>query len=212
VATFPDAGSAAIARASLDAEGIMAWVQGAEASAMMGYVGSALGGVRLQVAAEEAKRAATILHDAAGDGTPSDHAGGPWICGPCGERIDAGFDVCWMCGADRGDTGPASDEVSRAPVTDEELERLSVADGEAEPDGVAVAAAATDWDEMADRAWRATLIGVVCPPVMIYGGFLLTQVLGRELQPGRKWRVLAATTIFLLYVTLVLWLASDPWD
>ncbi|MCB1725083.1 MAG: DUF2007 domain-containing protein [Chromatiaceae bacterium] len=24
---------------------------------------------------------------------------GPWVCGVCGAEVDAGFDICWQCGA-----------------------------------------------------------------------------------------------------------------
>lgn len=26
---------------------------------------------------------------------------GPWICPACGERVEAGFDLCWNCGRSR---------------------------------------------------------------------------------------------------------------
>lgn len=26
---------------------------------------------------------------------------GPWVCSACGAEVDAGFDICWQCGAAR---------------------------------------------------------------------------------------------------------------
>jgi hypothetical protein len=26
---------------------------------------------------------------------------GPWVCRNCGAEVDAGFDICWQCGAAR---------------------------------------------------------------------------------------------------------------
>ena len=28
-------------------------------------------------------------------------AGPPWVCPGCGERVEAGFDLCWNCGLHR---------------------------------------------------------------------------------------------------------------
>jgi hypothetical protein len=27
--------------------------------------------------------------------------GGPWVCQHCGAEVDAGFEICWQCGAGR---------------------------------------------------------------------------------------------------------------
>lgn len=27
--------------------------------------------------------------------------GGPWVCDHCGAEVDAGFEICWQCGAGR---------------------------------------------------------------------------------------------------------------
>ena len=27
--------------------------------------------------------------------------GGPWVCAHCSAEVDAGFDICWQCGARR---------------------------------------------------------------------------------------------------------------
>jgi hypothetical protein len=204
IATFPDAGAASIVRASLEVEGITAHLQGAEAASTLWHVGTALGGVQLQVASDDVERASALLHDGH---APLDGPSGPWVCGPCGEPIDAGFDVCWMCGANRSESRPDGDGEHRDGDA-AELEALAIADGEAEPHvaDVAGAATATDWDRMAERAWRATLIGLVCPPVLVYAIFLLTQVLGRELRPPGQRRVIGATLIVVLYLVPVLWL------
>ena len=43
-------------------------------------------------------RAGRLLDDFLRTG---ERAAGPWYCPACGERVEAGFDLCWNCGAAR---------------------------------------------------------------------------------------------------------------
>jgi hypothetical protein len=69
----------------------------------------AAGAVKVVVAREAVDRAADVLRDygALREGTTS--AGvdvppaPPWVCVHCGEQVEGQFDVCWNCGAARGD-------------------------------------------------------------------------------------------------------------
>jgi Putative prokaryotic signal transducing protein len=61
VATFETPMEAQLARNQLDEEGIDAFLEGAETVVMFTNLGGAMGGVKLQVAAEDARRAQAIL-------------------------------------------------------------------------------------------------------------------------------------------------------
>jgi hypothetical protein len=72
----------------------------------------AIGAVKVVVTREHAPRAEEVLRDfgaqqgapQAGDGAPVEPAPvPPWVCVHCGEQVEGQFDVCWNCGAARGD-------------------------------------------------------------------------------------------------------------
>ncbi len=72
----------------------------------------AIGAVKLVVTREHAPQAEQVLRDFGGDkGMPETGASAPaesaplppWICVHCGEQVEGQFDVCWNCGAARGD-------------------------------------------------------------------------------------------------------------
>jgi hypothetical protein len=73
---------------------------------------AALGAVKLIVTREQAAQAEQVLRDfGGGQGMP--HAvpespadlpqPPPWVCIHCGEQVEEQFDVCWSCGAARGE-------------------------------------------------------------------------------------------------------------
>src|SRR5262245_24976600 len=107
LATFGKPSEARIAISQLHAAGIEAHLDGATSGDMMAYFGSALGGVRLQVAEADLARAEEIL-DQIQDG-PADRT--PWKCPECGTKVEHGFDVCWSCGAGRSDAPGARKKV-----------------------------------------------------------------------------------------------------
>jgi hypothetical protein len=72
----------------------------------------AVGAVKVVVTREHAARAGQILRDfGGGRGIPDPAAeppaelppAPPWVCVHCGEQVEGQFDVCWNCGAARGD-------------------------------------------------------------------------------------------------------------
>ncbi len=96
ITTFENGPEAHAARLRLESEGIRAAVNDEVVVNWLWYVGTALGGVKLQVAAADAERARAILDSgnfAEGSSTPG------WICPECDSEVDAGFEVCWSCGA-----------------------------------------------------------------------------------------------------------------
>lgn len=80
--------------------GIDAFVQGSATSSALSYVGSAIGEIRLQTAAEDATRALAVLSEHRLAKIQSDAA---WYCGSCQVEVDPGFEVCWNCGRDRAE-------------------------------------------------------------------------------------------------------------
>ncbi len=61
IASFPDSGSANIARSVLDSEGIAACLGAETANTVLAYVGPALGGVKLYVFADQVDKAKALL-------------------------------------------------------------------------------------------------------------------------------------------------------
>lgn len=73
---------------------------------------AAIGAVKVVVAREHVDRAEEILRDFGGEaGMPEPLPAPaaelppvpPWVCVHCGEQCEGHFDVCWNCGAARGD-------------------------------------------------------------------------------------------------------------
>ena len=107
VAVFSSITEAAIVRGRLDQFGIRCWLQNELISGQLFQVGTALGGVKLQVASTDLQRVRELF---AGDGeTGTDSQGPPWTCPRCGNEVDGGFEICWSCQATRDPvpgTGP----------------------------------------------------------------------------------------------------------
>jgi len=94
VATFSSTTEAAIARAALEHAGTRAWLQEEVTSGQLQF-GSALGGIKLQVADIDAEMARDTL---SGLQVGSSANPPPWNCPDCGQEVGDGFEVCWNCG------------------------------------------------------------------------------------------------------------------
>lgn len=87
-------------RDRLESAGIRAFVQGAESNRTLSYAATALGGVKVQVAASDVAAAEQVLiNDERQRATA-----GSWQCPRCDEINDPAFDVCWNCSMPRGET------------------------------------------------------------------------------------------------------------
>lgn len=195
---------AGLAQSRLEDADVPAFVEGSQAATAMSYVGTALGGVKLQVAAADVERAVAVLKTPVKAGPEGD-----WDCPQCGTRVEHGFEVCWSCGATRDDEPSFEDEappeqlvtctMCGAEVADDlrqcpkcgealdagesdgfgrtEVDQQSV-DDEAGEDDVDPAA------QMLNRAWKSAWIGtVLCPPLLsIYSLVQLSKYL--ELRAG----------------------------
>ncbi len=96
--TFFDGVAAHQAKSWLNQEGIPAFVEGAHANSGL-YIGSALAGVKLLVAADDKERACNLLQQYHTDGYDRTS----WFCGSCQEVNEPSFDLCWSCGENRED-------------------------------------------------------------------------------------------------------------
>lgn len=94
VATFSTTTEAAIARATLEQAGIRAWLQEEVTGGQLQF-GSALGGIKLQVADVDAETSRNVLSSLQMESSTNPP---PWNCPGCGQEIGDGFEICWHCG------------------------------------------------------------------------------------------------------------------
>jgi hypothetical protein len=103
-------------RIGLIEQGVKAFIENSESTRAMHYVGTALGGVKVLVPSGELSRAKELLHSMINEAGVEFSA--PWICGACKEEVDAGFEVCWSCGAERNaDSAPSAPPILRIDDT-----------------------------------------------------------------------------------------------
>lgn len=224
LATFPDEVSASIVRAQLEEAGVRTYLQGGELGTTLWHVGTAIGGVALQVAAIDAARAVDLLRNEIGAETIFDLPGSLWLCGDCGETVSGRDETCPVCGAERDILG--EQPVTRV-ITEEELTAAALADGEVlgeddsegdsrdpdvgapRPDNSRDDEPRRDWNETAQRAWRAAWIGILFPPLLVYALALVIQVSGRKLDArGRRSMFGAAAVLALAALVIALAIGS----
>lgn len=191
---FFDSLSAYQAQNWLDQEGVIAFVEDANANAAL-YVGSALSGVKLLVAFQDQERARRLLlqyHSQNSSRTT-------WYCGECKEFNEPSFDLCWSCGKNREDVevpAPTASPKRGLEVVSDDLRVADIpekieSDNPYQPPLVMLPAihrreeqADTEnieqTEEVIQRAWRASILGLILPiPLLqLYSIFLLLGVDG----------------------------------
>lgn len=196
VAKFFNEQDAHFAKADLAAAGIESMVEGANTNSMLPHIGSA---VRLLVAEADKKRAEEILatyekQNAQGHAT--------WFCGTCREVLDVSFETCWSCGNERS-----------------VVEQAIPSDLEEHPDLVEQVVSAEDEpisraDELAQRAWRASLFSFVVLPFIFnfYSIALIFKVCAceSELSNSGKLKFYGALVANLLFGFMI-WTISKSW-
>ncbi len=101
IATFMTPEHAEMARGALQAAGVRAFIADGAVVGNNWGLGNAVGGVKLQVGDRDVRTACDLLdefkrqNEAAGDAIPA------WQCSSCHQQVDAGFELCWSCGAAR---------------------------------------------------------------------------------------------------------------
>ena len=105
---------------------------------------------------------------------------GQWMCSACGETGELGFFSCWNCGAQRVG-GDAEEYAQAAPQSGGCCGGGGCGSNACGPAVLSIELPA-DWDtavqnndRVADRAFRAALVGAVVPPVLLYAVALVTK-------------------------------------
>ncbi|MCA9199477.1 MAG: hypothetical protein KDA87_18150 [Planctomycetales bacterium] len=220
IARYPNAHVAQLIQSHLLAQGIRAHVSGTNVANMLSHVGSALGGVRLQVAADDVEQANQVLLSLQDEGRIAG-----WLCGRCHEEVDPGFEICWNCQAHRSEfanplpqTTDSQRTKSPAPLDDttppmSQFVPSDEAAGVDTPNPFAPAAIAgedvgqqpgheflaeqqEEVNAMIDRAWRASVLGMMLLPPLLnfYSMYLLMRVAAYDAPPSSKKRILARWT------------------
>jgi hypothetical protein len=204
IAKYGDSQEASLARAMLEDHGITGLVVGGELNSTLWHLGPTISGVELQVPSFEATRASEILESFLD--TRNAPTRGDWTCPRCGEKVDAGFDVCWSCGAavDEPRHEPA-DSISPTPEraqlpTDEQVPGSHDEEGGPDPSPTP--------DDQARRALKAAAYGMLFAPLVFYALFLLLELSATELsKPALKQYYQAAFIVLLMlsFWSFVLW-------
>ena len=169
VRNFGDPQEASIAKGILDDHGIPSYVQGGQTATTLFHVGTALGGVNLQVPEETAEQAAELLdeHLYPAETVPK------WTCPKCGAHVDAGYETCWQCST------PYSEDALPARIPSEDESQTSSPD---EPDEREYPG-----DEIVDRAWKAIILGILIAPLLFYALYLIGEARNAGLsERGRR--------------------------
>lgn len=192
IARFSEPLQAALARNDLQAAGIKSVLLDESFASTVWYLTTAVGGIRLQVAAEDAERAAAILRaqsHSRSDGK-ADTAGTPDE-GPGHNPANAFQDES----ADEGDHESLDDEAGGSPDAD---------DSEEEPQEEL-----TRREQTADRAFRGAVLGLLMLPLQIYVFWLLLKVVASQARLSPQYRIrawLAAGINIPLLVLFLVWL------
>lgn len=241
IARFAHAAEAHAARNRLERAGILAVVSDELVANLLSYIGSAVGGIRLQVDAADAQRASEVLLGIPDDELPEDLKG-YWRCRECQQIVDPGFDVCWSCSRPREDVADPTFRPTLAVLADEAEEDFAAhgpmfellqpscesagVDGRNPyaPSGISRSAASAsglmitrlpDRDELVLRAWRASVLGIfMLPPLLhLYSMYLLLRASlgGGTLSPRANRRFYWALLINVLVGFLVGLLSWIRW-
>ena len=190
MATFPNPQEASIARGALADAGVAGYLVGAETVNTLWYVGTALGGVKLQVARRDVDRATEILGDV--HSLDDSETVAPWKCPSCGVEVDAGFEICWSCGStDDGQPADAAIE-QRGDVA-----RTSISVGTTDGTETLDEVASSDAEETAMRAWRCAIFGIGFSPLLVYSLFLILTLMGQNLSPAGTRRFYGALAVII---------------
>ena len=177
IAKFLNEAEANIARSSLEAHDIQSVVVGGETASTLSYYGPAVNTVKLQVHSDNERVATKIL------GLVQSKAAsitGDWICPGCGSDVDAGFEVCWSCGAI---FDPTAQSNQHAPETSRESKQE---DTEFTGDAEAL------------RAWRSAVLSIGLPPFAIYAIYLLLRHAGKPLSTRGNRHFIGALLVMIL--------------
>ncbi len=144
----------------LDAEGIPAHIIDGETGTALGYLGPAIGGIKVHVLPRDLERAQQILGEIHGDQTWGEAFAdeSEWACTRCDAAVPADHDVCWSCGTPRSADVDAAAPAFR-PVPPDERTTGEAASRLADP--VAVEADVAEPAPALTAGARATGLAIV---------------------------------------------------
>ena len=192
VARFRLEHEARIAAAELSEAGIASTVSNGDAATMFGtYIGTAFGGVHLQVAEADVP----VVREVLAKLDTADNA--PWHCDQCGEDVEAGFEVCWNCLAERG---PAAADGNESSSEGQDVTATPEAFNQNGPPAFSTPDAGSDAavqanDDAARKAFKTTVFGVLCVPIMFLAIPRVLRLSTLELSPAGNRRFFAALMI-----------------
>lgn len=194
--------------------GILAFVQGAEANLNLSYVGTALGGVRVQVPASEVELAREVIQN----DEKQRLTAGSWICSRCGEPNEASFDFCYSCSKPRDDASDSADAARpelnpyRSPsMVDDLVPRLC-------RDAISLDSHSGTVDYVLAKHWidfgkRAVIIGMILPfpPLHVLSIYCTARArrAGAQKIPQMRWTLywvdLLNTFMLTAWVLIFIW-------
>lgn len=208
IATFPNAQEAAAIKGQLVEAGVDAVLEGEDTAAMLSHLGSTIAHVSVLIRVRDRERVVELLKEwDAGRLIPA------WICRSCQAEVDAGFAVCWNCGAEWNSEQPLADTSPLPAATVDRVRSMDALDpflidasdprwaaGEAEPSTAA-------GDDLVDRAYRAAVYGSVFPPLTLYSLALILSASFKPVSPHGSRRFYGALVICVVVLAAhwVLW-------
>ncbi|MCC6509260.1 MAG: DUF2007 domain-containing protein [Pirellulaceae bacterium] len=209
----------------LQSAGLEVYVDGLHGANNFAF-NATMGSIKVRVRAPDAARAEEILREA------RNKVGTAWYCGRCSETNEANFDMCWKCGGERTEVEgqpPASTAptaTSRPTVhPDDLLSPYRTGDSNAgfnpspyatpgsppsAPDPAQVPSSARDeqaleeLDDVIQRAYRASVFGLVTLPILLHIYSLITLLgalsIPAPFSPRNTWRFRIAMGINLAVV------------
>lgn len=211
----------------LAAKGIEVFVEGVHSSNTFG-MNALMGAIKIKVREEDlpsARQALSELHN---------NSGTAWYCGACQETNEPSFDYCWKCGGQRSDVEAEPPTASRGgadvDVTDFRSQHPSQANFNPSPYAPPQTESTTDlpseesseYEELVNRAYRASIIGLVTLPVVLhlYSCLLIISAVGLRIglrahySARTHWRFILANLInvVVLLVAIAIGVAiSQSW-
>lgn len=211
----------------LESAGIEAYVEGVNGSNAFG-MNALMGSIKIKVRTEDLPQARQVLSDS------FNRVGRPWYCGNCQEMNEPSFDYCWQCEGERAAVEteiPAPPETPAVEVRPEDLLSPHPMRSEYNPapyappttdlalpapgknvNEIADSPTQAEYEETIERAYRASIIGLITLPVLlhIYSFVLLMGALSLPATTTAQitWRFRCAMSINLIVFAALGWFLS----
>ena len=208
VQTFLIATQAHLAKNLLEAEGIHCYLKNDAIAAMDWRMTQAMGGIQLQVADVDLDRARAILAtrprlpEEAEEISQDNHAAEKpekpyWMSTPAEPEPFFRRPTSW-----EEDGSSADDFEPEEPITDDDADS-DIGEDDEYPE-------TSPLDELAVRAFRSAVIGMIFFPLQLYVTYLLALMLNTsgKLAPSNRWKVVAALVINIGMI----WMIKMMWQ